>query len=87
MKALTVRDIPPEVARQLAERARARGASASRTIVKILEEYFRGGRDEQRNDLLHHDLDDLAGSWSAEQAAAFDASLREQRTIESDVWK
>ena len=86
MKAITVRDIPPEVARQLAERAQASGASASRTIVKILEEYFQGGA-APRGEHLHHDLDDLAGSWSAEQAADFDTALQEQRTIESDTWK
>jgi len=85
MKAITVRSIPPDVARQVAARAKERGTSASRTIIRILEEYFQcgpNGRDD-----LHHDLDDLAGSWSAEQAAGFDALLREQRAIEPDAWE
>jgi plasmid stability protein len=86
MKVITLRNIPPDVARELAARAQERGTSASRTILKILEEFFRSSSNGQP-DRLHHDLDELAGSWSAEQAAAFDETLREQRAIEFDAWK
>ncbi|MEX2300104.1 MAG: hypothetical protein WD733_04155 [Bryobacterales bacterium] len=86
MKVITLRNIPPEVARGLAARARDRGTSASRTILKILEEYFCDSSKPEPTG-LHHDLDELAGSWSPEEAAAFNETLREQRAIESDVWK
>jgi hypothetical protein len=33
---------------------------------------------------LHHDLDHLAGTWSDEEAAEFDAALAEQRKIEPE---
>jgi hypothetical protein len=86
MKVITLRNIPPDVAREITAKAQQRGTSASRTIVKILEEYFSvGGNGE--TDGLHHDLDDLAGAWPAEQAAAFDESLKEQRAIDSDAWQ
>lgn len=86
MKAITVRNIPPEVVRAIAARSQERGTSASRTIVKILEEYF-GSRTNGQTDPLHHDLDELAGAWPADEAAAFEDSLREQRAIEPDSWK
>lgn len=31
---------------------------------------------------LHHDLDHLAGTWSDQEAADFDATLLEQRTVD-----
>lgn len=35
----------------------------------------------------YHDLDELSGSWAREEAAEFEAVLREQRTIDPDVWR
>jgi hypothetical protein len=57
------------------------GLSLNRTVIRILEEAL-GQRRE-----LHHDLDHLAGTWSAEEAAAFDAALTEQRRIDPELWK
>ncbi len=36
---------------------------------------------------LNNDLDDLIGSWSESEAAEFDEALREQRTIDEEMWK
>jgi len=36
---------------------------------------------------LHHDLDHLAGTWSDEEAAEFDAALAEQRKIDPELWR
>lgn len=46
---------------------------------------MRFGRGRKRT--VHHDLDALAGAWSKEEAANFEAVLREQRSIDPDVWK
>lgn len=35
----------------------------------------------------HHDLDHLAGTWSEEAAAEFDAALAEQRKIDPELWE
>ena len=35
----------------------------------------------------HHDLDELAGTWSAEEAAEFDEALAAQRRIDPGVWR
>ncbi|HSU83907.1 MAG TPA: hypothetical protein VLR69_15920 [Thermoanaerobaculia bacterium] len=36
---------------------------------------------------LHYDLDHLAGTWSEEEAAAFDTALAEQRRIDPELWE
>lgn len=35
----------------------------------------------------HDDLDHLAGTWTDEEAAEFDAALAEQRKIDSELWE
>ena len=35
---------------------------------------------------LQHDLDRLAGTWTDEEAAAFDARLVEQRKVDPEMW-
>jgi len=35
---------------------------------------------------LHHDLDHLAGTWTDEEAASFDAALAEQRRVDPELW-
>jgi nitric oxide reductase large subunit len=40
----------------------------------------------RRAEELHYDLDHLAGTWSEEEAAAFDTALAEQRRIDPELW-
>lgn len=35
----------------------------------------------------HHDMDFLIGSWTEEEADAFDARLKEMRRIEPEMWR
>lgn len=86
MKAITVRDVPREVAEELRRRARERGASLSRTVVGLLEEAT-GRAPRARAPVRHRDLDALAGSWSQEEAAEFDADLRRLRAVDPEMWK
>jgi hypothetical protein len=46
-----------------------------------------GDRTLERARELHYDLDHLAGTWSEEEAAAFDTALAEQRRIDPELWK
>lgn len=86
MKAITVRDIPRGVADELRRRARQKGTSMSRTVVRILEEAT-GAAPPNPQKAHHHDLDELAGSWSADEAAEFDAALADQRAVDPEMWK
>jgi hypothetical protein len=85
MNAITVRNLPPAVARAVKEKARKEKLSLNKAIVKLLEEAT--GTDTGKNRVVHHDLDHLAGTWSEAEYQEFMASLREQRQIDPEMWK
>ncbi len=39
------------------------------------------------SEVAHHDLDRFFGTWTNEEADAFDAALHAQRQIEPEMWK
>ena len=53
-------------------------------VISLLEEAA-GLRRKRR--VLHHDLDALAGAWTAKEAAAFARGVVEGRRIEPELWK
>jgi plasmid stability protein len=87
MKAITVRNLPPEVAKAIRAKARKEGLSLNRTVARLLAEATGKGEGGQRKPVLHQDFDRFFGIWSKEEAAEFDEVLREQRHIEPEMWK
>jgi len=85
MNAITVRNLPPAVAKAVKEKARKERLSLNKAIVKLLEEAT--GAEKPRAKLLHHDLDRFAGTWSAAEYRQFTEALREQRQIDPEMWK
>jgi hypothetical protein len=45
------------------------------------------GATKKTKRAVHHDLDRFFGTWTKEEADAFDERLREQRQIEPEMWK
>ncbi len=86
MKALTLRNLPPELARIIRQEAGEKGTSFNKVVISLLEEAT-GLRQGWKKQQLHHDLDALAGSWTREEAAAFLKALAKQRRIDPDLWK
>jgi len=84
MNAITVRNLPPEVAKAVKEKARREGLSLNRAIVRLLEEATGGKRPRK---VIHDDLDHLAGRWSEKEYEDFMAALREQRRIDPEMWR
>jgi hypothetical protein len=84
VKPITLRGMRPELERIVRRRARETGQSLNRVVLALLE---RGAGLERRRRVLHHDLDHLAGSWTAEEADAFDRDLAEQRRVDPELWK
>ncbi len=82
MKAITVRNIPPGVAKAVKEKARKEGLSLNRAVVSLLEEAV--GVTARAKLGVHHDLDHLAGTWSQAEYDEFMESLREQRQIDPE---
>ena len=85
MKAITLRNLPDAVARLIRHKAANEDISLNRAVIRVLEE--RLGLGGPLPEPRHHELDALAGSWSEEEAQAFDRALAAQRAIDPELWK
>ena len=85
MKAITVRNLPPAVAKAVWEKARKERLSFNKAIVKLLE--VATGVAEREEPVVYHDLDHLAGTWSEAEYEEFMEAARQHRTIDPEMWK
>jgi plasmid stability protein len=86
VKPITVRNLPPQVARAVRERAKADHTSLNGAVIRLLEERLAAAPVKSAKK-PHHDLDFLAGTWTADEANEFDESLAFQRSIDPDLWR
>jgi TRAP-type C4-dicarboxylate transport system substrate-binding protein len=85
MKLVTLRNLPPDLAKIIRKKADETGASVNKAVIRLLEEGL--GTKKKKGNTLHHDLDMLTGSWSKQEAASFERALERQRTIDKDLWQ
>ena len=83
MKALTIRQLPPEVADAIDKAAARNRTSRNKAVIGLLEQVVRS----PKKPVLYHDLDRLAGAWSEKEARDFDRHLAKQRTIDKELWQ
>lgn len=86
MKIITLRKLPPVLARRIEREAERTGTSAAATVVRMLCEAVEG-RGSKGPTGKKRDLSWLAGIWSKEEADEFDRVLGEQRKIEPKLWR
>lgn len=86
MKVITLRNIPPEVARRIQQQSAQTGLSLNKTVISILQEGL-GLSGSGPPGVRHDDLDDFCGIWSDEQANEFDRALAHQRRIDPELWE
>ena len=86
MKAITLRNLPPRVARMVRQEAEADGASINKTVIRLLEER-EASRQTNGRKVRHRDLDTFAGSWTRKDAAVFERHLASLRAIDPELWK
>ena len=86
MSNLSVRGVDDTAVSKLKDEAKSRGVSLNAYLVELIQRYAgvtaRGGRHP-----LHRDLDDLAGTWTPEDAQDFDESQRAFETVDKDLWR
>ena len=83
---VTLRNLPANLARILQKTAEADRTSLNKTVLALLEQRLGlGPKDPFAR--LHHDLDDLSGTWSAQEAAEFEEILVRQRGIDEELWR
>jgi hypothetical protein len=84
MKTITLRNLPPDLERELEREAQAQGSSLAATVIRRLRMAM--GLDRTGRPMRYDDLDGLAGTWSVQEADAFDRVLAEQRGIDNELW-
>ena len=87
MKAVTLRSLPPDIAEAIRKEASRKGMSLNKAVISLLANRLAVREKKKSRHTRHHELDDLAGSWSKKEAAEFDKSLAVQRVIDLDLWK
>ena len=85
MKVVTLRKLPPQVARAIQERARKEKSSYSKAVISLLQDVTGASCDTKRR--IYTDLDAFAGSWSQAETAAFNRDLKKQRKIDKELWE
>jgi hypothetical protein len=85
MSAITVRNLPPELARVIRQKAKRERTSLNRAVISLLEEAT--GLGKPRTEEVHTDLDRFFGCVSKEEAQELDQAIWEQRQIEPEMWK
>ena len=83
MTNLTLRGCDEELARALKTASRRRGLSVNRLILETLREKLFG---ENKVHKRHDNLDHLAGTWSEEEAAAFEKATAGFEELDDSLW-
>lgn len=84
MTTMTLRGIDDTLAKSLKELARNEGVSLNALVLRIIREAT--GIEKRKRTILHHDLDSLAGTWSAEDEADFHAATKTLEAVDTDLW-
>jgi len=87
LKAITLRNVPSELARKIEKKASETHSSMNKAVIKLLEENLEQAHLRQKKNFIYHDLDRLAGSWSKSEAARFEKGLTQSRKIDSELWR
>lgn len=86
MNVVTLRNLSPELTRIIRRRATEQRTSITKAVIGLLEEAT-GIRPMYRRRVLYHDLDALAGTWTNEDAIAFEENLGRLRQVDPELWK
>lgn len=86
MTILSVRGLDEEVLKALKTRSLDEESSVNAVVVKLLREGV-GVAPGKRKTVVHHDLDELAGTWSEADAAAFAQATQAFAEIDPALWK
>jgi len=83
MKHLTIRDVPPELARALEEEKKKRKQSLNRTVLDLLKQALGlvpwGAYD--------NGLGRLAGTWSKEELEEFERNTSVFEQVDEELWR
>jgi plasmid stability protein len=85
MATMTLRGIDDAISVALKERARREDTSVNTVMLKILKESL--GIEKKKRNVIHDDLDHLAGTWSLNDLAEFQNATSVFEKVDEDMWK
>ncbi len=83
MKALTIRNVDPALAKALERERKRRGDSLNQTVLDVLRQSLGVGPGQRRSNGLR----ELAGTWSARDKAEFDAATKMFEVVDDELWR
>ena len=86
MKAITIRDIDPEVARKLKITAAEQNKSMNQLVLEFIKKNL-GLEKEKIYTREYNDLDNLFGSWDDTEFNSIQDKIDQERKIDQDIWK
>ena len=85
MSTMTLRGLDDALANTLKQLARQEGVSLNTLVLRLIREAT--GFDKRKRTTVYHDLDALAGTWTAEEEADFNGAIQPLETIDQEIWK
>jgi hypothetical protein len=83
MDNLTIHNVPPELAQALERESMRLRAPLDQMVIEILRRALQvGSPDERRNGLAR-----LAGTWTDEEHARFEAAVAVTEQLDEDLWR
>ena len=86
-KQYTIRGIEKDLDKVVRETAVKYGESVNKTAIRLLKQAAGLNEVGKHQGPPYHDMDDLAGTLSDEEAAKLLKTIRDMRHIETDLWK
>ncbi len=82
MKALTIRNVDPRLARALERETNRRATSLNQTVIELLRQALGVESGSRRSNGMRK----LAGSWSARDLADFEARTKMFGDVDPELW-
>jgi hypothetical protein len=86
MANISIRGVEESTIQHLKETARQKGVSVNKLVADLLNAEAGVSRGMGRP-VVYRDLDSLAGTWSAEEAKAFEETIFAFEGIDEDLWR
>ncbi len=86
MKAITIRDIDPEVATKLKHKAMEQNKSMNQLVLELIKKNL-GLEKDKVYTREYDDLDSLFGSWSDQEFHSIQNKIDQEWQLDQDIWK
>ncbi|MDA2923084.1 antitoxin [Acidobacteria bacterium AH-259-L09] len=86
MSAISVRGIDEETRKRLKTAAERLGVSVNALILQYIRQVL-GLGETNLGRPRYHDLDHLAGTWSAREAESFLKNIEQFEQVDQDLWR